>query len=272
MTEHSAPPVALTIAGSDSSSGAGMQADLKTFAAHEVYGVNALTATVAEVPGEVARFDATDPTLLAHQLKSVASHFSIAAAKTGMLANAENVAVTAGFAASHQAIPFIVDPVIFATADSQLLSDEGVEAVKAQLLPKATLATPNLPEATALLGKPIETEEELKSAPRQLFETYGCGFLVKGGHFSNGDLIVDYASIDGSLVEYPHPRLDVADTHGTGCTLSAAITAQLALGRSLLSAIEDGIRYLTKCLAQQYQWSRGDGVIAALTHFPNEVD
>ncbi|MDF1824270.1 MAG: bifunctional hydroxymethylpyrimidine kinase/phosphomethylpyrimidine kinase [Verrucomicrobiales bacterium] len=267
-----APPVALTIAGSDSSSGAGMQADLKTFAAHLVYGVNALTATVAEVPGEVARFDAVDPTLLGHQLNSVNSHFPISAAKTGMLANAENVLVTADFAKKHSSIPFVIDPVIFATAESQLLSNDGVEKMKSDLLPLALLATPNLPEAEALLGRPLSDAGALAESSRQLFEQYGCAFLVKGGHFDSGETITDYAWIDGNLVHFPHRRLDVADTHGTGCTLSAAITANLAKAIPLAEAIHSGIDYLTRCLANQYQWHENGDMIAALNHFPDEVD
>lgn len=269
---HSAPPVALTIAGSDSSSGAGMQADLKTFAAHGVYGVNALTATVAEVPGEVARFEATDPTLLGHQLNSVASHFSIAAAKTGMLANAGNVEVTTAFVRAHPGIPFVIDPVIFATAESQLLSDDGVAKMKSDLLPYAALVTPNLPEAEALLGAKIANPAALAAAARQLFERYGCPFLVKGGHLSTGGLITDFAWIEGTIISFPHPRVDVADTHGTGCTLSAAIAANLAHRATLHDAIQRAIAYLTRCLASQYQWTRNGGLIAALNHFPDGVD
>lgn len=272
MTMHLAPPVALTIAGSDSSSGAGMQADLKTFAAHRIYGVNALTATVAEVPGEVARFDATEATLLGHQLNSVASHFSIGAAKTGMLANAENVEVTADFAKSHPEIPFVIDPVIFATADTQLLSDAGVEKMKAGLLSLARIATPNLPEAEALLGRPVRNADELAAAPRQLSELYGCSFLVKGGHFSEGDVITDYAWIEGEQIPFSHPRIDVADTHGTGCTLSAAICANLAMQKPLKDSVGEGIAYLTRCLGQQYQWHRNGDMIAALNHFPDGVE
>ncbi|MDF1656316.1 MAG: bifunctional hydroxymethylpyrimidine kinase/phosphomethylpyrimidine kinase [Verrucomicrobiales bacterium] len=269
---HKAPPVALTIAGSDSSSGAGMQADLKTFAAHRIYGVNALTATVAEVPGEVARFDATDATLLGHQLNSVASHFSIGAAKTGMLANGENVDITIEFAQKHPGIPFVIDPVIFATAESRLLSNEGVEKMKAGLLSLAEIVTPNLPEAEALLGRSIRTREEFIAAPRQLSESYGCSFLVKGGHFEEKELITDYAWIDGETIPYSHPRINVADTHGTGCTLSAAICANLAIGISLREAVAAGISYLSRCLSQQYQWPNNGDMIAALNHFPDGVD
>jgi len=266
------PPIALTIAGSDSSSGAGMQADLKTFAAHGVYGVNALTATVAEVPGEVAQFAATAPTLIGHQLNSVKSHFPIAAAKTGMLATAEIVAMVSAFASENPSIPLVVDPVIFATAGARLLSEDGVEEMKTSLFLKAALVTPNLMEAVSLLGKYITNEEELAAAPQQLFERYGANFLVKGGHFSEGDTITDYLWLADKTVSFTHPRLDIPDTHGTGCTLSAAITANLAKGQPLDHAVGNAIGYLEKCLEEHHRWT-GDGIdIAALNHFPDGVD
>lgn len=266
------PPIALTIAGSDSSSGAGLQADLKTFAAHGVYGVNALTATVAEVPGEVAQFAATDSTLLGHQLNSVHSHFPIAAAKTGMLANEEIVATTADFFASNPDIQFVVDPVIFATANARLLSEEGVEEMKNSLLPKALLVTPNLMEAESLLGSPIANEDDLAAAPHRLFDRYGTNFLVKGGHFSEGSEITDYLWLSGETIPFSHSRLQIPETHGTGCTLSAAITARIALGQSLDQAVGGAIEYLGKCLEQRHSWT-GNGVdIAALNHFPDGLD
>lgn len=266
------PPIALTIAGSDSSSGAGMQADLKTFAAHGVYGVNALTATVAEVPGEVAQFAATDPTLLGHQLNSVKSHFPIAAAKTGMLATAEIVERVTEFASDNPGIPLVVDPVIFATAEARLLSEAGVEEMKTSLLPKAALVTPNLMEAVSLLGSYITTEEELATAPQRLFDRYGANFLVKGGHFTEGETITDYLWLNDATVSYSHPRLDIPDTHGTGCTLSAAITANLAKGQTLDHAVGNAINYLTNCLQQHHRWTANGIDIAALNHFPDGVD
>lgn len=272
MKENSSPPVALTIAGSDSSSGAGLQADLKTFAAHGVYGVNALTATVAEVPGEVAQFAATDSTLLGHQLNSVNSHFPIAAAKTGMLANEEIVAAVADFMAENPDIHFVVDPVIFATADARLLSEAGVEEMQTSLLPKALLVTPNLMEAEALLGSPIANEDDLAAAPHRLFDRYGTNFLVKGGHFSESDDITDYLWLSGDTIPFSHPRLDIPDTHGTGCTLSAAITARLARGGSLDDAVGSAVEYLTDCLRKHHRWTEAGIDIAALNHFPDGLD
>ena len=266
-----APPVALTIAGSDSSAGAGIQADLKTFAAHGGYGVNAVTAIVAEVPGTVSAFEALDATLLGHQLKRVSSAFSLKAAKTGMLGNAELVEVVAQFFAGHASIPLVIDPVIRAGAGTALLTPEGLERLKDRLIPLACLVTPNLPEAEILLGTVIRSAEDLSSAPERLYDRYGSHFLVKGGHFNGGDTVTDHAWIAGEKFLFSHPRLAVPDVHGTGCTLSAAITAQLACGRDLPEAILLATRYLTVCLEQHFSWPGRERTIEALNHFPDGV-
>lgn len=270
-TTHSAPPVALTIAGSDSSAGAGIQADLKTFAAHGVYGVNALTAIVAEVPGDVSTFSAVNSTLLHHQLKRVGSSFYLNAAKTGMLANAELVEVVAAFFTEHSGVPLVIDPVIRAGAGTELLTPEGVILLKEKLIPLARLVTPNLHEAEALLGSEIRNIAEFSAAPQRLHDRYGSNFLVKGGHFDGGDTVVDHAWIDGVKFVFSHPRLIVSDVHGTGCTLSAAITAELAGGRDLPGAIERATEYLTTCLAQHFSWPVHGDLIEALNHFPDSV-
>ncbi|MEX2578742.1 MAG: bifunctional hydroxymethylpyrimidine kinase/phosphomethylpyrimidine kinase [Verrucomicrobiales bacterium] len=264
--------MALTIAGSDSSSGAGLQADLKTFAAHGVYGVNALAATVAEVPGEVARFETTAPTLLSLQLDRVASSFPLSAAKTGMLGSAENVEVASRFAGQHPNVPLVVDPVVFATADARLLSEDGLAAMKSSLIPRALLVTPNRMEAEALLGKSIQTAGDLAAAPHRLYDRYGTNFLVKGGHIADGDTVTDYLWLDRETIGYSHPRLEISDTHGTGCTLSAAIAACLAKGQPLAEAVGHAIDYLAKCLESRFEWSVDGAGIAALNHFPDGVD
>ncbi len=268
------PPVVLTVAGSDSSAGAGLQADLKTFAAHGVYGVCAVTALVAEVPGDVARVEPVDPTLLSIQLKRVASAFPPSAIKTGMLAEADLVGEVAAFVKSRPGLPLVVDPVIRAGAGAALLSDAGVERLQRDLLPLARLVTPNLPEAEILLGATIRTPADFAEAPRRLHERYGCEVLLKGGHFAAGDAatVEDHAWIDGSAVVFARPRLPVPDVHGTGCTLSAAIAARLALGHDLAPAIEGATRYLAACLAQHHRWTGPGGGIEALNHFPDGVE
>ncbi|HRQ89144.1 MAG TPA: bifunctional hydroxymethylpyrimidine kinase/phosphomethylpyrimidine kinase [Bacteroidia bacterium] len=267
-------PIVLTIAGSDSSAGAGIQADLKTFAAHGVYGTCAVTALVAEAPGAVASLEAVDPTLLGLQLNRVQSSFPLSAVKTGMLATGDIVFEVAAFAARHRELPLVIDPVLQAGAGASLLDDEGRDRLKRDLVPLARLVTPNLPEAEFLLGQPLSTAAAFAAAPRLLHKRYGCDFLVKGGHFPGSDssIVIDHAWIDGKTRTFSRPRLPVPDVHGTGCTLSAAIAARLALGDDLHDAIEAATRYLTACLRAHHRWTGPEGNIEALNHFPDGVE
>jgi len=266
--------VALTIAGSDSSAGAGVQADLKTFAAHGVYGVCAITSLVAESPGSVTRIEAVNSALLADQIESITSFFSLSSVKTGMLATADLVGVVARFVREHPEIPLIVDPVLRASAGNLLLSNDGLERLKDELLPLARLVTPNVPEAEILLGEPIRSPEDFLTSAQRLHERYGCDFLVKGGHFVEGDPLfaTDHAWIAGEYRTFSRPRLSVPDLHGTGCTLSAAIAAQIALGHDTATAISGATRYLAACMEQHFSWSAGGVSIEALNHFPDEVE
>lgn len=273
MSMRFSPPIALTIAGSDSSAGAGMQADLKTFAAHGVFGVCAVTAIVAEVPGAVTRIKAVEQTLLSAQLKGVQSAFSLAAVKTGMLATESLVATVIDFAKAHPHLPLIVDPVIRAGAGAALLDEAGLALMKSGLLPLARLITPNLPEAEILLGSSIRSADDFAAAPRQLHERYGCDVLLKAGHFASADAtIADHAWIEGEPCLFARPRLAVPDVHGTGCTLSAAITARIARGENLVTAIDGATRYLSACLAQHHRWEGPGGRIEALNAFPDGVE
>lgn len=268
------PPIALTIAGSDSSAGAGLQADLKTFAAHGVYGTCAVTAIVAEAPGSVARIEAVEPTLLSSQLERVVSAFPISAMKTGMLATAALVAEVAAFVRSHPAIPLVIDPVLRAGAGASLLDEDGLALLQRELLPVARLVTPNLPEAEVLLNAPIRSAADFAAAPRRIHERHGCDVLLKAGHVSdgNGEIISDHAWISGEAFVFSRPRLRVPDVHGTGCALSAAITARLAWGKSLASSIEGATRYLASCLAGHHHWEGPGGGIEALNAFPDGVE
>lgn len=267
------PPIALTIAGSDSSAGAGLQADLKTFAAHGVHGVCAVTAIVAEVPGSVARIEALDQTLLNAQLKSVQSTFPLSAVKTGMLATEGLVSAVIDFAKAHPHLPLIVDPVIRAGAGPALLDEAGLARMMSGLLPLARLITPNLPEAEILLGSPIRSADDFAAAPRRIHKRYGCDVLLKAGHFASvGDTITDHAWIDGKACLFSRPRLSVPDVHGTGCTLSAAITARIARGEELVTAIDGATRYLAASLAQHLRWEGPGGRIEALNAFPDGVE
>jgi len=273
-TSATTPPVALTIAGSDSSAGAGVQADLKTFAAHGVYGVCALTALVAEAPGSVAGIESVNPGLLTSQLESVARSFPLSIIKTGMLATAELIGAVVRFVNDHSPLPLVVDPVFRAGAGNSLLSNDGLERMKKELLPLARLVTPNLPEAEVLLGCPIMTEDDFFAAPFRLHERYGADFLVKGGHFPSGNpnLVTDHAWIEGEFLSFSRPRLSVPDLHGTGCTLASAIAAQVALGHQTSTAVSRATDYLTACMEQHFSWPAEGASIEALNHFPDRVE
>lgn len=265
------PPIALTVAGSDSSAGAGVQADLKAFAAHGVYGLNAVTAVVAETPGHVALASPVKPTLLEFQLKGLVSSFPISCVKTGMLATAAHVLALDAFLEQAEGVPLVVDPVFFASAGTELLDPAGIAELRERILPRATLITPNIPEAEHLLGKELASEKERSSAVRVLHEEFGCDVLLKGGHAAGPDEITDYAWIDGERLAISHRRLDVPDLHGTGCTLSAAIAARIARGEPLLSAVEGGIGYLQLCLEHHFHWP-DPAATGALNHVPDGVD
>ncbi|MCB1062698.1 MAG: bifunctional hydroxymethylpyrimidine kinase/phosphomethylpyrimidine kinase [Verrucomicrobiae bacterium] len=267
------PPVALTIAGSDSSAGAGLQADLKTFAAHDVYGLCAVTSVVAEIPGKVVGWKAIDPELLRQQLEVLASGFPIAAVKTGMLANPLLVDVVCDFLESHrQDCPLVVDPVMVASSGDRLLVDEAIASYRSRLLPLAALATPNLAETAVLLDREIEAVSgmDMAMAAKAFSDRYGCPVLIKGGHWQSGDEAVDLLWDGKSVHRYSAPRMIGVDTHGTGCTLSAAIAANLARGLALPLAIEKAKHYITAAIEQAHVWT-GEGAIRALNHFPEAL-
>ena len=226
--------VALTIAGSDSGAGAGLQADLKTFAALRIYGTSAVTAITAQNTLGVERVSALSADLVRAQIEAVARDFSVAAVKTGMLANA---AIVDAVAASLPRAPLVVDPVLLSSSGTPLLDDEGIAALRSKLLPRTTVVTPNLPEALVLTG-----HSDPREAARALRDC-GCSVVVvKGGHAA-GPICEDLV-FDGAFHEIRGPRLETRATHGTGCTLSAAIAAGLAEGLGALDAIIRARRFV----------------------------
>jgi len=243
---------------------------LKTFAAHGIYGLNAITAIVAEAPGAVSQIQPVAPSLLTAQLDRVSASFPISAIKTGMLATGENVVAVAHFIKDNPAVPFVIDPVMRATAGESLLDDFGQDRLREDLIPLATLTTPNLPEVAALLEMREESIIPAEAA-LQLFETFGSDFLVKGGHVTGGATIADYACIGGNVIEISHERLALPDIHGTGCTLSSSIASHLALGQPVLEAISSAVSYLSAALTAHFSWPQS-GVSDTLNHFPNSVD
>ena len=239
----------LTIAGSDSSGGAGIQADLKTFSAFSVYGASVITALTAQNTHGVQGVEAVTPDFVAAQMRSVLDDLAVRAIKAGMLANTPIIAVVATELARHAEVPLILDPVMVATSGDALLTDDAVATLKALLIPRATLITPNLPEAARLLGQPIAADET--SARRQLEALARLGakaVLLKGGH-GTGPEAVDLLCIDGRVTRLASPRLATRNTHGTGCTLSAAIAALLARGHDLETAVARAKYYVHRAIA-----------------------
>ena len=258
------PPVALSIAGSDNSAGAGAQADLKTFTALGVYGLTALTCVVAEVPGKVSAIAPVPPEIVAEQVRLSLEAYPVGALKTGMLHSRAVVeAVCAVLEGVRPAL--VVDPVMIATSGAPLLEPEGIAACRTRLFPLATLVTPNLDETAVLLGRAIASVAEMQEAGRELCARFGCAFLLKGGHLKGeaGDVL--YTS-DGGATEFRAARVPGIATHGTGCTLSAAITAGLAKGMPLAEAVACAKAFVTRAIAAHYRWTGPQGEIHALNH------
>lgn len=237
-------PVATTVAGSDSGAGAGIQADLLTFAALGVYGTTAITSLTAQNPKGVIAVQAVTPDFLEAQLNQLADYFSITAMKTGMLYNAELIQTVIRFIIAHPGIKLVVDPVMVATSGARLLKDDAIAIMRDKLMPLAALVTPNLDEAGVLLGKKPESVAEMREAAKQLKALTRTNILLKGGHLVQEEVTDVFHTRTGLTMELSDPRLPDINTHGSGCTLSAAITAQLAHGESMEEAVAAGRRYL----------------------------
>ena len=251
--------VVLTVAGSDSGGGAGIQADLRTFAAHGVHGTSAITAVTAQNSVAVLDWVALEPRMVVAQIEAVASDMEVAAVKTGMLATAAIVSAVAE-AIERLRLPFVVvDPVMVAKSGDRLLDRDAETAYRERLLPLATVVTPNLPEAEALLGRPVRTLDEMREAARALRAMGPRAVVVKGGHLE-GDA-VDVFWDGARLEDLPAPRIATKNTHGTGCTYSAAIAARLALGEPLLDAVRGAKAYLTEAIRRSYSVGHGHGPV-----------
>ena len=231
-------PAALTIAGSDSSGGAGIQADLKTFSAFGVYGASAITALTAQNTTGVTGVHAVPADFVVAQIDAVLADLEIGAIKTGMLANAAIVAAVSRRLEAAREIPVVVDPVMVATSGDNLLDADAIEAVRRQLIPRATLITPNLPEAARLLGEGEASSEDAMARQAVALQAIGAkAVLIKGGH-GTGPLAVDLLAVADRLLTLRRPRIATSATHGTGCTLSAAVAALLAAGACLENAVD----------------------------------
>jgi hydroxymethylpyrimidine/phosphomethylpyrimidine kinase len=236
--------VVLTVAGSDSGGGAGIQADLRTFAAHGVHGTSAITAVTAQNSVAVLDWVALEPRMVVAQMEAVATDMDVAAVKT----------------IARLGLPLVVvDPVMVAKSGDRLLDRDAEAAYRERLLPLATVLTPNLPEAEALLGHPVRTLAEMREAARALLALGPRAVVVKGGHLE-GDAVDVFGDAE-RLEELPAPRIATANTHGTGCTYSAAIAARLALGQPLLDAVRGAKVYLTEAIRRSYSVGHGHGPV-----------
>lgn len=241
-------PTALTIAGSDSGGGAGIQADLNTFAALGVHGTSAITCVTAQNPRQVIGIQACAVSIVGDQLRALFDELPPAAAKTGMLYSAALIRCVAG-TLRNKRVPLVVDPVMVSTSGALLLKPAAVKALCTELLPLATVVTPNLDEARILTGRELRSVEALRSAARELHGRFGCAALVKGGHLRGSRQAVDIF-FDGEtelLLEAPYVR--GVSTHGTGCTYSAALAGYLARGKPLTAAVELAKDFITQAIA-----------------------
>ena len=254
---------ALTIAGSDSGGGAGIQADLKTFAAHGVFGTSAVTAITAQNTLGVTAWQAMPADLVTAQIEAVAADFDLRAVKVGMLATAAIVEAVAAAIVELDLPDVVVDPVMVATGGDRLLDEDAIEAIKRELMPHTRVLTPNVPEAEALSGMGIASVDDMRSAARRILASGPRVVLVKGGHLT-GPESVDVVVTAHDSFELRRPRVETTSTHGTGCTLSSAIAANLALGLELQPALERAREYVDGAIRHAPGLGRGHG---PLGHF-----
>ncbi|NPV23026.1 bifunctional hydroxymethylpyrimidine kinase/phosphomethylpyrimidine kinase [Bradyrhizobium aeschynomenes] len=252
-------PVALTIAGSDSSGGAGIQADLKTFAALSVYGASVLTALTAQNTTGVTGVHLVPPDFVSAQIDAVFADLAVGAVKIGMVAQAPIAGAISDSLGRWRPAHIVLDPVMVATSGARLLPEDAIEALRSRLIPQASLITPNLPEAAALLGEPIaDTDEAIAAQGRRLL-ALGCpAVLIKGGH-GQGAESTDYLITSGTSIALTAPRVATRNTHGTGCSLSSAVAAGLAKGEELETAVRNAKAFISGAIAAADRFTVGHG-------------
>lgn len=256
MSKRPRLPIALSIAGSDSGGGAGIQADLKTFAALGVHGASVITCLTAQNPRGVLGVQLATPKIVRRQLEAIYRELPPTACKTGMLYSAEIIRVIVEFFSRKNLLPLIVDPVMVATSGACLLRPSAVKTVCDRLLPLATLVTPNLDEAELLLSIKIRDEEGLRAAARQIVTRFGCAALVKGGHLRGTREAVDIFNDGKTELLLTAPFVRGVSTHGTGCTYSAAIAAHCARGLALARAVQEAKKFITQAIAESRRVGR----------------
>jgi hydroxymethylpyrimidine/phosphomethylpyrimidine kinase len=262
------PAVILSVAGSDCSAGAGIQADLKSIAAMGGYGLTAITAVVSEAPGKVSRIELMPHTLIGDQVRVLDAAFPIAAAKTGMLGGLDQTIATveALTPLRQRGVPIVCDPVMVATSGDSLLNEEASYALQKWLLPLATLITPNMDEATQLWGEKVRSRKAMQACAEELAEGYGTAVLVKGGHLK-GAVAADCLVHAGGTLWLELPRTQGVSTHGTGCSYSAAIATGLGQGLILEDAVSRAKEFVARAIAQHHVWNTSAGPTHALHHF-----
>lgn len=249
-------PAVLTIAGSDSGGGAGIQADLRTFHALQVYGCSAITAVTSQNPNEVRRVDVLPAEAVKKQLETILDAIPIRFAKTGMLANREIIECIAEMAANRQ-LPLIVDPVMVSTSGTHLLQTSAISAMKNLLIPQAEWLTPNIPEAELLCGRKVDSLQDLADTAKMLYEQYHCNVLLKSGHLPHAENAPDIVCCGGELYTLTSPRVAIAGNtaHGTGCTLSAALAVNFAKGKTWQAAVMESKAFVLGSLAENVSLS-----------------
>jgi len=243
-------PIALTIAGSDSGGGAGIQADLKTFAALGVHGTSAITCLTAQNPRRVIGIQPASAAMVRQQIEAVFAELRPAAVKTGMLFSADLIRVVVQWFKRGRRPPLVVDPVMVSTSGARLLKPSAIRLLAGELLPLATLATPNLDESAVLVGRDLKSIEDLRRAAREMHRRFGCALLVKGGHLRTGKEAVDIFFDGRTELLLTAPFIKGVSTHGTGCVYSAAITAFLARGETLEQAVVSAKEHITRAIAE----------------------
>jgi len=254
MNQQDASACCLTIAGSDSGGNAGVQADLRAFHAYGLHGCTVFTALTAQNPFGVSAIHAVPPDFVRAQLDAVLGIYSIRALKTGMLATAALIETVADKLSTHPEIAKVIDPVMVATSGAKLIDEAAVETLKTRLLPLAAIITPNIPEAEVLTNRMLTCRANVREAAKELYDTFGCAVLVKGGH-AVGDLTAAEDTLyDGKdFSSYTMPWIDrPVSTHGTGCSLAAALTAELTLGKGLPAAVSGAKNYVHRAIANSY--------------------
>ncbi len=260
----SPPPIAMTIAGSDCSGGAGLQADLKTFQHFGVHGLSAVTSIVAETPHEVRQIEPVGMPLLQDQLNVLLESYPLGAVKTGLLPSRMCIIAVAEILENRE-LPLVVDPVMIASTGATLIGEDTTGILCARLLPLATVVTPNMSEASCILNREIATKQDLEAAARDIAEQHHTSCLLKGGHLPGNDDRLDVLWHDGHAHHFRHPMADIPDgIHGTGCTLSAAIAAGVALDQPLEKAVGNAIAYVQQLIHSAHAWHHNGQTVQCL--------